>query len=57
METFGGIPLSSSSMLVPCREGDLGPGGWAGGSGVRFWNETVADGPATEGELNINKKY
>ena len=56
METFGGIPLSSSSMLVPCRDGDLGPGGWAGGSGVRFWNETVADGPATEGELNINQK-
>ena len=44
IETFGGIPFNSSSMLVPWSDGDLGPGP-GGGSGVKFWNETVAAGP------------
>ena len=41
IETFGGIPLSSSSMLVPRETGDLGAGAAAG---ARLWNVTGGPG-------------
>ena len=39
IETLGGIPLSSSSMLVPRETGDRGPV-----AGARLWNVTGGPG-------------
>ena len=41
MDTLGGIPLSSSSMLVPRVEGDRGAGA---ALGARLWNVTGGPG-------------
>ena len=64
--TFGGIPFNSSSMFVPCIEGERGPVGWnvTGLPGrrkylhkeIHFENHLHAAGIATTSEYKIMKR-
>ena len=49
IDTLGGIPFSSSSMLVPSDTGDLGAGAGAA-AGARLWN--VTGGPGNKDGLD-----